>query len=62
MGNPTTRRTSVSIEVGVNREEDARKANKIKAAVSTLSQKEGFKGFSLFFYPSPEDKARYPAL
>jgi len=45
MGNSTTRRTSESIAAGVNRVDDARKAGKIKAAVITLSQKEGFKGF-----------------
>ena len=33
-----------------------------KAAVRTLAQKEGFKGYSLFFWPSPADEARYPAL
>ena len=30
--------------------------------MSTRAEKEGFKGYSLLFYPIPEDKARYPAL
>jgi len=42
--------------------ETARRAENSKAAVRRLAQKEGFEGDSLFFWPSPADKARYPGL
>jgi len=42
--------------------EEARRTGKSKTAVSALAQKEGFKGFSLFLFPSPETMARYPFL
>jgi len=62
MGNSTPRRTAASIAVGVVKVEDARRDGKSKAAVRTIARQEGFKGYSLFFFPSPEDKRRYPAL
>jgi len=62
MGNTTPRRTAASIAASVKKVEDARRAEQSKAAVSALAQKEGFKGYSLFCCPSPEDKTRYPAL
>jgi len=61
-GNSTPRRTVASISASVARVETARDEGRSKTAVSTLAQKEGFKGYSLFFFPSPDDKARYPAL
>lgn len=61
-GNATPRRTAASIAGSAARVENARWAGQSKLAVRALAQKEGFKGFSLFFAPSPADKARYPAL
>jgi len=61
-GNTTPRRTGASIAASVKKVEDARRAEQRKAAVSALAQKEGFKGYSLFCCPSPEDKTRYPAM
>jgi len=61
-GNSTPRRTVASISASEARVETAREEGRIKTAVCTLAQKEGFKGYSLFLFPSPDDKARYPAL
>jgi len=61
-GNTTHRRTAASIAASAAKVEDARAAGQSKAAVRMLAQKEGIKGYSLFFSPSPEDKARYRAL
>ena len=61
-GNTTPRRKAASIPAVAARVENARRKVKSKAAVSALAHKEGIKGYSLFFAPSPEDKARYPSL
>ena len=61
-GDTTPRRTAESITAGVAKVESARAAGQSKAAVRSLAQKEGFKVYSLFFWPSPADKARYPSL
>ena len=61
-GNSTPRRTVASISASVARVEAACQEGRSKIVVSNLAQKEGFKGYSLFFSPSPDDKARYPAL
>lgn len=61
-GDSTPRRTAGSIATSVARVEDARAAGQSKTAVRSLALKEGFKGYSLFFCPSPGDRARYPAL
>jgi len=62
MGSTTPRRSSASKAARVCNAEDARMAEKSKAAINSLAQEEGFKGYSIFFCPSPEDKARRPAL
>jgi len=61
-GDTPPRRTSESITAGVTQVESARTSGQNKATVRTSSQKEVFKGFSLFFWPRPPDKARYPSL
>jgi len=61
-GNTTPRRKAASIPAEAARVENARRKVKSNAAVSALAHKEGIKGYSLFFAPSPEDKARYPSL
>jgi len=62
LGSATPRRTAARINAGVSRVEEARAKGKSKAAVRSLAQQEGFKGYSLFFFPSPETKSRYPSL
>jgi len=62
LGNATPRRTAASINAGVAMVEEARRTGKSKTAVSTLAQQEGFRGFSLFLFPSLETMARYPTL
>jgi len=54
--------TADSTTADVAKVENARAAGQSKAAVRNLAQKEGFKGYSLFFWPSPADEARYPDL
>jgi len=61
-GDATPRRTAGTITAGVDRVEHARAAGKSKAAVRILAQKEGFKGYAVFLWPSPAGKSRYPAL
>jgi len=61
-GESTPRRTAASVAASVATVEDARRAGGSKTAIRALAQKEGFKGYSLFVCPSPEDKARYPSL
>jgi len=61
-GNKIPRRTAASVAASAAKVEAAHREGKSKAAVCTLAQQEGFKGYSLFSSPSPEDKARYPAL
>jgi len=59
----TTPRRTAEINAGsAAKEECARRARQSKTAVRSLAQKEGVKGYSLFFAASPEDNARYPAL
>jgi len=62
IGDAAPRRTAGTITTGVAKVEYARAARKSKAAVRNEAQKEGFKVYALFFWPSPADKARYPAL
>jgi len=61
-GDTTPRRTAATIASSAAKVEGARRAGQTKTAVRAIAQQEGFKGYSLFFAPSPEDKARYPAL
>jgi len=56
------RKTAASIAASATKVETALRAGQSKAAVRRLAQKEGFKGYSLFFAPCPADKARYPGL
>jgi len=62
MGNTAPRRTAASMALGVGKVEHARREGKSKVAVRTIARQEGFKGYSLFLCPSPEDKRPYPAL
>jgi len=43
-------------------DESARAGGHRKDAIRTLDRKEKFKGYALFFWTSPADEARYPAL
>jgi len=56
------RRTAGSVAASATTVEAVRRAGHRLEAVHTLAQKEGFKGYSLFFAPSPKDNARYPQL
>jgi len=62
LGSAIPRRTATSINAGIHRVEEARRTGKSKAAVGSFAQREGFEGYSLFFFPSPETKTRYPSL
>jgi len=61
-GDTTPRRTAASVAASATAVETARRAGHSKAAERRLAQKDGFKGYSLFFAHSPADKARYPGL
>lgn len=61
LGNSTPRRSAASVSASAARVERARAAGQSKCAVLSLAQKDGFKRYSLFFSPRPEDQARYPA-
>ena len=61
-GDRLPRQTADSITAGVAKVKSARAAGQSKAAVRNLAQKEGFKGYSLFFWPNPSGRGSLPCF